>query len=283
MAGMGLLQPEESEAEKAAETALFSDLCCEEVLFIRLRLGEVLEPAEGEPIEAVSTIWTRSRKRAALERREAERVQSWAVSTPERTVCAERSCSPAIARAREHRFISKTVIKPESCLPCGKKIKFGKLSLKCRDCRVVAHPECCSRCALPCTPCLAGTPTARAVPGLLCGVDRTVKELKEKFLYTRMVPLLSTMDDVHVICSLLKDFFRNLKEPLLTFRLNQAFMEAAEIGDDDNSVAMMYQTVSELPSANRDTLAFLALHLQRYQILAVPLVHTKLQALLACV
>lgn len=50
------------------------------------------------------------------------------------------------------------VIKPESCVPCGKRIKFGKISLKCRDCRVVTHPECRERCPLPCIPNMAGTP-----------------------------------------------------------------------------------------------------------------------------
>lgn len=43
-------------------------------------------------------------------------------------------------------------------MPCGKRIKFGKISLKCRDCRVVSHPECRERCPLPCIPNLGGTP-----------------------------------------------------------------------------------------------------------------------------
>lgn len=36
-----------------------------------------------------------------------------------------------------------------------------------------------------------------------------------------------------------------------------------EIIDEDNSIAAMYQTVGELPQANRETLAFLMIHLQR--------------------
>jgi len=39
---------------------------------------------------------------------------------------------------------------------------------------------------------------------------------------------------------------------------------ASEILDEDNSIAAMYQAVGELPRANRDTLAFLMVHLQRY-------------------
>ena len=61
----------------------------------------------------------------------------------------------------------------------------------------------------------------------MSGSDRTVKELKEKFLRSKTVPVLSKVDDIHAITGLLKDFLRNLKEPLLTFRLNRAFMEAA--------------------------------------------------------
>ncbi|KAI4785273.1 hypothetical protein KUCAC02_037866, partial [Chaenocephalus aceratus] len=90
----------------------------------------------------------------------------------------------------------------------------------------------------------------------LSGSDRTVKDLKEKFLRSKTVPVLSRVDDINAVTGLLKDFLRNLKEPLLTFRLNR-------VSDDDNSIALIYQTVGDLPPANRDTLAFLVLHLQR--------------------
>lgn len=36
-----------------------------------------------------------------------------------------------------------------------------------------------------------------------------------------------------------------------------------EIQDDGNSIAMLYQTISELPQPNRDTLASLMIHLQK--------------------
>uniref|UniRef100_A0A7N8WT54 Rac GTPase-activating protein 1 n=1 Tax=Mastacembelus armatus TaxID=205130 RepID=A0A7N8WT54_9TELE len=224
----------------------------------------VTVPVNGGPVEAVSTIetvpyWTRSRRKTGK-----------------------------ISK------IMQSVIKPESCVPCGKRIKFGKISLKCRDCRVVSHPECRDRCPLPCIPNLGATPikigegvladyvpvTSPMIPPLvvhcvseieqrglheaglyrLSGADRTVKELKEKFLRSKTVPVLSKVDDIHAITGLLKDFLRNLKEPLLTFRLNRPFMDAA---DDDNSIALMYQTIGDLPQPNRDTLAFLVLHLQR--------------------
>ncbi|XP_047239994.1 rac GTPase-activating protein 1 [Girardinichthys multiradiatus] len=266
----------------------------------------VTVPVNGGPVEAVSTIetvpyWTRSRRKTAAKEWDSESVKSEAVfkapDYPEGENKAEPSTPQSKGGVRLHEFVSKTVIKPESCVPCGKRIKFGKISLKCRDCRVVSHPECRERCPLPCIPNLGGTPvkigegvladyvpdTAPMIPPLvvhcvseieqrglhetglyrLSGADRTVKELKEKFLRSKTVPVLSKVDDIHAITGLLKDFLRNLKEPLLTFRLNRTFMEAAEVSDDDNSIALMYQTISDLPQPNRDTLAFLVLHLKR--------------------
>ncbi|XP_041860171.1 rac GTPase-activating protein 1 [Melanotaenia boesemani] len=266
----------------------------------------VTVPPNGGPVEAVSTIetvpyWTRSRRKTAAMEWDSESVKSGDVfkppGNPEGPMKAEPSTPQSNGGVRLHEFVSKTVIKPESCVPCGKRIKFGKISLKCRDCRVVSHPECRERCPLPCIPNLGSTPvkigegvladyvpdTSPMIPPLvvhcvseieqrgmreaglyrLSGADRTVKDLKEKFLRSKTVPVLSKVDDIHAITGLLKDFLRNLKEPLLTFRLNRPFMDAAEVSDDDNSKALMYQTISNLPQANRDTLAFLVLHLQR--------------------
>ncbi|NXU91425.1 RGAP1 protein, partial [Xiphorhynchus elegans] len=262
----------------------------------------LMVPNDGGPIEAISTIQTvpfprRSRRRSGP-------LQAWNSESSigskqvESRPDTDGSSTPQHnGGVRLHDFVSKTVIKPESCVPCGKRVKFGKISLKCRDCRVVAHPECRDRCPLPCIPTLAGTPvrigegtlmdfvpsTPPMIPSIIVhcvneieqrglhetglyrvsGCDKTVRELKEKFLRAKSIPLLSKVDDIHAICGLLKDFLRSLKEPLLTFRLNKAFMEAAEIPDEDNSIAAIYQAVGELPQANRDTLAFLMVHLQR--------------------
>ncbi|XP_041256241.1 rac GTPase-activating protein 1 [Onychostruthus taczanowskii] len=262
----------------------------------------VMVPNDGGPIEAISTIQTMPYPRRS--RRKSGPLQPWNSESSigskqlESKQDTDGSSTPQHnGGVRLHDFVSKTVIKPESCVPCGKRVKFGKISLKCRDCRVVAHPECRERCPLPCIPTLTGTPvrigegtlmdfvpsTPPMIPSIIVhcvneieqrglhetgiyrisGCDKTVRELKEKFLRAKNIPLLSKVDDIHAICGLLKDFLRSLKEPLLTFRLNKTFMEAAEIPDEDNSIAAMYQAVGELPQANRDTLAFLMVHLQR--------------------
>ncbi|XP_032222400.1 rac GTPase-activating protein 1 isoform X2 [Nematostella vectensis] len=201
-------------------------------------------------------------------------------------------------RKKSHIFCSKTVIKPESCQPCGKRIKFGKLALKCKDCRAVCHPDCKDNVPLPCIPSNLTpgsghrrqeetlefyTPnTSPMVPAIVVqciseiekrglnevglyrvpGAERSIKELKDKFLHGKTQNLHETID-IHVVCGVLKDFLRNLAEPLVTYHLWGAFVNAANKDDDQDSFSAMYQAVSELPQANRDTLACLVVHLQK--------------------
>ena len=70
--------------------------------------------------------------------------------------------------------------------------------------------------------------------------------------------------DIHNITGLLKDFLRSLSEPLVTFRLHGTFMRAAGLPDPEDSITFTYQAISELPLVNRDTLAYVVLHLQRW-------------------
>ncbi|XP_061887822.1 rac GTPase-activating protein 1 isoform X2 [Entelurus aequoreus] len=217
---------------------------------------------------------------------------------------------------RKHLFLSKTVIRPEMCLPCGKRIRFGKMALKCRKCRTVAHPECKEMCAESCPDSAAPTGSAQMVssspsmsawrrliffspdqdsleasappshprvPALVMecvreierrglqerglyrvpGGERQVKELRDRFLAGKTPLQLGKVSDIHVVCGVLKDFLRKLKEPLVTFRLHRNFMEASEMSDQHHSSAAMFQAVAELPKSNRDTLAFLMLHFHK--------------------
>ncbi|XP_068161513.1 rac GTPase-activating protein 1 isoform X2 [Antennarius striatus] len=195
-----------------------------------------------------------------------------------------------------HVFLSKTVIRPETCSPCGKRIRFGKMAVKCRNCRVVAHPECKQKVTGSCTTSgpAGGAAQQNSLDGFapavhpkvpllvvqcvaeierrgleerglyrVPGGERLVKELRDRFVQGKAPLLLSKVHDIHVVCGLLKDFLRKLKEPLLTFRLHRTFMEAAEVADEDNSAVILYQAIAELPQTNRDTLAFLMLHLHK--------------------
>ncbi|XP_067890781.1 rac GTPase-activating protein 1-like [Heterodontus francisci] len=199
-------------------------------------------------------------------------------------------------QTRLHIFISKTIIMPESCIPCGKRIRFGKMAKKCRRCCMVCHLDCQDRCPVLCAPNFTlssvkngeGTVadfaprTAPMIPSLVIhcineieqrglqepgiyrvpGGERVVRELKEKYVRGKGLPPLSRVSNIHVVCGLLKDFLRKLKEPLVTFKLHSIFMAVADL-PDDQSTRDLSQAVWNLPRANRDTLAFLIIHLHR--------------------
>ncbi|TMS01440.1 Rac GTPase-activating protein 1 [Larimichthys crocea] len=64
----------------------------------------------------------------------------------------------------KHVFLSKTVIRPETCSPCGKRIRFGKMAVKCRNCRAVAHPECKQKFTDGCSTAATAGGSAQQVP-----------------------------------------------------------------------------------------------------------------------
>jgi len=202
--------------------------------------------------------------------------------------------------ARPHAFVQKTIVRMETCIPCGKRITFGKIAYKCRDCRSICHPECRDLVPVPCISVQSATPRG-AAPGVLAdyapleapmipalivhcaqqvearglneqgiyrvpGSDSMVRDLTEKFERGKGVPNLSRIDDIHVVCSCLKQFLRKLREPVTTYGLWGSFVRAAEIfktGDVEHAVTMVHHTIAQLPQPNRDTLSFLILHLMR--------------------
>ncbi|CAH1638048.1 unnamed protein product [Spodoptera littoralis] len=221
-------------------------------------------------------------------------------AVPQRTpsvVSAGFGASPR-ARPRQHNFVAKNFYKRETCGPCGKTIKFAKLGVKCESCRAQTHPECRALLPLPCVPpgpaprrlnapqegCISdyAPSTPPMVPALLVhcinevekrgltekgiyrisATDKDVKRLKERFLRGCGSPSLCG-EDVHVLCGCIKDFLRSLREPLVTSALWADFMDAAKLGEPSDATAAIVQAVSQLPQPNRDTLAFLVLHLQK--------------------
>uniref|UniRef100_A0ABM5F7N8 Rac GTPase-activating protein 1-like isoform X4 n=1 Tax=Pogona vitticeps TaxID=103695 RepID=A0ABM5F7N8_9SAUR len=201
----------------------------------------------------------------------------------------------AAKRARTSTAPVSSVIRPECCVVCKSRLRFGKMALKCRPCQLLVHHECRERCHSPCMP--GARPRVREgiladfapsmpplVPSIVIqcvnqiekrglketglyrvsGAEHLVREWKNKLLSARRaVPSLDQVSDVNVICGILKDFLRSLKEPLVTFYLHSAFLRAAEIADDSARYTALCHVVMKLPLANRDTLAFLMLHLHR--------------------
>ncbi|XP_066251878.1 rac GTPase-activating protein 1-like [Euwallacea similis] len=197
---------------------------------------------------------------------------------------------------RQHSLQQKTIVMPDSCICCEKRLRFGKSAMKCKECRSVCHFECKDQLALPCVP-VVNTPTNKYAMGLISDYtptlspmvpalvihctneielrglnelglyrisasEKEVKLLKERFLRGRGSPSL-TQIDIHVICGCVKEFLRSLNEPLVTNALWADFTSAVEAKDPQDIAPALYQCISELPQPNRDTLAYMTLHLQK--------------------
>lgn len=67
-----------------------------------------------------------------------------------------------------------------------------------------------------------------------------------------------------MVCSCLKAFLRLLSEPLVTYTLRPEFIEAVELSlrDPEDAKHRVATLIDRLPAANRDTLAFIILHLK---------------------
>jgi hypothetical protein len=69
--------------------------------------------------------------------------------------------------------------------------------------------------------------------------------------------------DVNSVAGLLKQFFRELPDPLLTMEFYNGFIEAARIDDDIMRRDSMHALINGLPDPNYATLRALMLHLHR--------------------
>ncbi|KAK3097842.1 hypothetical protein FSP39_013712 [Pinctada imbricata] len=68
---------------------------------------------------------------------------------------------------------------------------------------------------------------------------------------------------IHVLTSLLKMFFRDLPEPLLTFECYDDFIRTSEIQDVKERVQSIYAVIEKLPKPNHDVFERLIYHLAR--------------------
>lgn len=79
---------------------------------------------------------------------------------------------------------------------------------------------------------------------------------------------MDRFNDISAITSVLKNYFRELPEPLLTFKLYDRFIEASENKgrDEASKESTMRDIVAALPYEHRKTLQYLVLHLARVQL-----------------
>ncbi|OAD03626.1 hypothetical protein MUCCIDRAFT_133568, partial [Mucor lusitanicus CBS 277.49] len=72
-------------------------------------------------------------------------------------------------------------------------------------------------------------------------------------------------NDICAITSVLKQYFRELPNPLFTYELHSKFMDAMMISNSSEQLQTMTQLIQTLPIENFNTLKYLMEHLNRVQ------------------
>lgn len=69
--------------------------------------------------------------------------------------------------------------------------------------------------------------------------------------------------DIHAVTSALKQYFRKLPNPLITFEVYDGLLEAGRVADKEKQAIALRMVVGELPEHHRDCLELLIQHLAR--------------------
>lgn len=221
-------------------------------------------------------------------------------SKPTASMLKSLSCvsTPVPNAIKPHTFTEKKSFKPESCVPCGKKVGFYGSVVKCEVCGVISHKDCADQCPLPCVKITAPNPrrlkkvlisdyvnsdAVPKVPALIVhccneiergdnikkpGLYRAnahqkdIEDLMSKILKSKSgMPNLSNIE-VDILCGVVKTFLQHLDESLITTTLWNHFAEALKLDSlMEAKTHMSYYISLDLPTANRDTIAFLMQHL----------------------
>ena len=201
---------------------------------------------------------------------------------------------------RPHQFTTKKVFKSLKCGVCTNQITFCTSCYHCSDCRAICHMNCKNQVPLPCIPYVSRANIGKqgklilisdyvqanckpCVPALIVhctseiekrglrqpdiyranGSEKEVKTLKEKILKAKQgIPQLAEID-VYLLCNVVKNFLCELDEPLVSRIMWRDFVSVGNIENADERQSRFKNEILSLPNANRDTLAFLALHLRR--------------------
>uniref|UniRef100_A0A0N5AB03 Rho-GAP domain-containing protein n=1 Tax=Syphacia muris TaxID=451379 RepID=A0A0N5AB03_9BILA len=200
-----------------------------------------------------------------------------------------------------HRFKSEIVHVPTYCEICNQFMWHAEKILICTGCRISCHKKCHSKITQSCT--LNVQKSINNSGGRFFGADLTtlvseeqsipviinkmfmIIELKALFVEgiyrksgsvaqvrsaRRAIETASKFDDlnledvpVHVICTLVKSFFRELPEPLITYELYENFLNASEVEESYERIRCLSVMVELLPKCNRCILDRLMYHLAR--------------------
>ncbi|CAL7944909.1 unnamed protein product [Xylocopa violacea] len=203
-------------------------------------------------------------------------------------------------RHGNHMFQLTIINIPTACEVCTSFFMWPiERGLVCQNCKLTCHKKCFMRTLADCgKDASLHEANSRKVFGvplykLDCGdgkvpivVDRLITTIEMHGLYTegiyrksgvssKVKELKLKMDEgdlekvdfenyqVHVLAAVLKSFFRDMPEPLLTFEYYDDFLHAANLTDPRDRISTLFAILKKLPKPNFDLMERLIVHLAR--------------------
>uniref|UniRef100_A0AAF5RX01 Uncharacterized protein n=1 Tax=Wuchereria bancrofti TaxID=6293 RepID=A0AAF5RX01_WUCBA len=212
----------------------------------------------------------------------------------------KRRKSDATVVYNGHRFKLEYVHVPTYCEVCNLFMWHAEKIFICKACRISCHKKCHTKIATSCAQSLQQAnlqsggrffganlsslvDDQESVPIVIDKLFMAI-ELKALFvegIYRKSAAIgqvrnarreienaefeMLSFDDVptHVITTLVKSFFRELPEPLITYDLYENFLNASEVQDSAERVRCLTVIIELLPKCNRSVLERLLYHLAR--------------------
>ncbi|XP_023214421.1 unconventional myosin-IXa-like [Centruroides sculpturatus] len=194
-----------------------------------------------------------------------------------------------------HKFMAVVINIPTACEICSSFMWLMEKGLVCQGCKLTCHKKCYTKVNVYCKNCLSqhekrvfGAPLEYLVSSEIripIVVERLITVIELKGLYTEGIyrksgiaskvrKLKDLMEEdpssvdldsfpVHVLTTVLKSFFREMPEPLMTYELYDDFIRACELSDFMERIQTIYIHLHKLPVANFDVLERLVFHLAR--------------------
>ncbi|XP_071169208.1 unconventional myosin-IXb-like isoform X31 [Mytilus edulis] len=199
-----------------------------------------------------------------------------------------------------HKFMLVQFGIPTFCEYCSNLLWIMEKGSVCQVCKYTCHKKCVNKTTTKCKGVqdnqFAGTRVFGVQLSSLVSKDRKVPVVVERLitvielhglyvegLYRRagaqakvkilkqlidsgkedLVAIDTTEYQIHVLAAVLKGFFRDLPEPVLTYDLYDDFIRAAEIHDEKERMQSLYAVIDKLPKPNYDLFERIIFHLAR--------------------
>ncbi|KAJ7415215.1 hypothetical protein WISP_79267 [Willisornis vidua] len=215
----------------------------------------------------------------------------------------EESEQPKIEEHNGHVFTNYQVSIRQSCEHCQSYIWPMEKACLCSVCKLTCHKKCMSKIQSSCTSCgkkneqdaeprhfgvcvSALTSERNSVPVVL---EKLLEYVEMHGLYTegiyrksgsanRMKELKQLLQadphsvklenyPIHTITGILKQWLRELPDPLMTSAQYNDFLRAVELPEKQEQVCAIYSVLEQLPQANHNTLERLIFHLVKVALI----------------